>query len=71
MASTAAIVFLWRLGRTSRSAVLTGFLICAAVAGVVVAGVAAGALVCAIVDAATNSSAEIIRAFFIVVLQGE
>src|SRR5450631_1050235 len=50
MASTAAMVFFWRPGRMSRSALLTGFL------------VGAGA-VCATAAAASNSKAESNRVF--------
>src|SRR5882762_5116756 len=55
MASTAAMVFFCRLGRMSRSALLTGFLVCA---GVVCAGA-----VCATADAASSNKAGITRAF--------
>src|SRR5437660_4903020 len=65
MASTAAMVSFWRLGRTSRSALVTGFLVWAgAVCGGVVCAVAvcAGA-VCATADAASNNRAGITRVF--------
>src|SRR5882762_6248056 len=55
MASTAAMVFFCRLGRMSRSALLTGFLVCA---GAVCAGA-----VCATADAASNNKAGITRVF--------
>src|SRR6267378_3850807 len=60
MASTAAMVFFCRLGRMSRRAVLTGFLVGA---GAVWAGVVCAGAVCATADAASSNKAGITRAF--------
>src|SRR5208282_3422914 len=57
MASTAAIVFFWRFGIMSRSALLMGF--------VIGAGVVCAAGACASAEAATSSKAGINRALFI------
>src|ERR1039458_6903096 len=63
MASTAAMVFFWRPGAISRSALLTGFLIGA---GAAWAGVVCAGMVCAI--AAASNKAGITRVFFILLL---
>src|ERR1035437_10565392 len=81
MASTAALVFFWRLGRTSLRAAAAGFVVVGAlVVGAVVVGAVVGggvvvcslgACVCAIADAATDSRARIKRILFIFVLRSE